>query len=134
MAYWLVKSDPEAYNWVDFEKEKKTDWDGVRNYQARNNLKTMELGDEVFFYHSNANRAVIGIAEVTRTFYPDPTIDDDRWVAVEISVKSKLKNEVTLEQIKHNSTLANIPLIQQSRLSVMPITTAEWNEILKLSR
>lgn len=133
MAYWLVKSDPDTYSWVDLIKDKKTDWDGVRNYQARNNLMKMELGDLVLVYESQSTKFVAGISEVTKTHFPDKTTEDERWVAVELSVIKSLSNPVTLEMIKSTPELSEIALIKQSRLSVMPLTEIEYNTIIKLS-
>ena len=134
MAHWLVKSDPESYSWEDMKNDESTDWDGVRNYQARNNLKEMKKGDRVLFYHSVQDKSVEGICYVEEEYYQDPTTDDDRWAAVKLSYEQSFKNSVTLEQIKENSKLKDVPLIKQSRLSVMPLTKEEFNEILKMSR
>ena len=133
MNYWLVKSDPDSYGWDEFEKDGKTDWDGVRNYQARNNLQEMKKGDKVLFYHSVTTRDVVGIAEVLKSAYQDPTIDDDRWVAVELKVDKKLTNPVNLKEIKQVKQLENIALIKQSRLSVMPLTKTEFDTIIKMA-
>ncbi|MFM2284856.1 MAG: hypothetical protein RLZZ543_353 [Bacteroidota bacterium] len=132
MNYWLVKSEPVKYAWEKFVKDKQTFWDGVRNYQARNNLQAMKKGDLVLFYHSNEGMCVVGIAKVVKEHYPDPTIDDPRWVVVDLAPVEALKNPVTLEQIKADEQLANIGLIRQSRLSVMPLTNAEFDRILAL--
>jgi predicted RNA-binding protein with PUA-like domain len=134
MAYWLVKSDPETYSWKDLVSDKRTSWDGVRNYQARNNLMAMQKGESVLVYESQNPKQVVGIAEVTKTHYPDPTIDDNRWVSVELKAVKSLKNPVTLEKIKANSDLAEIGLIKQSRLSVMQLTEIEYKIILELSK
>jgi len=134
MAYWLVKSDPETYSWQDLLKDKKTTWDGVRNYQARNNLMLMEIGDPVLVYESQSPKYVAGIAKVTKTHFPDETSEDDRWVAVELKAVSSLKNPVTLEIIKSTPELKDIALIRQSRLSVMPLTEIEYNTIIRLSK
>lgn len=131
MNYWLVKQEPEAYSFDDLVKDGKTDWTGVRNFQARNNLTTMKKGDKVLFYHSISEKAVVGIAEVSQTAFPDPT--DEKWFAVEVKPVKKLKEPVTLEQIKSNAALANIALIKQSRLSVMPLTKDEYEEILSMA-
>lgn len=133
MAYWLVKSEPSVYSWQQLLKDKKTSWDGVRNYAARLHLRAMKKGDEVFFYHSNEGMEVVGIAKVSKTAYQDPTIDDDRWCSVELKPYKSLKKPVTLVQIKNNKELANIGLVRIGRLSVQPVTDAEWNIILDLS-
>ncbi len=128
--YWLVKQEPEAYSFDDLVKDGKTDWTGVRNFQARNNLQAMKKGDKVLFYHSISEKSVVGIAAVSKTAFPDPL--DEKWFAVEIKPTKKLKKPVTLEQIKGNKALANIALIKQSRLSVMPLTEDEYEEILSM--
>ena len=132
MNYWLVKSEPVKYAWEKFVKDKQTFWDGVRNYQARNNLQAMKKGDLVLFYHSNEGMCVVGIAKVVKEHYPDPTIDDPRWVVVDLAPVEALKKPVTLEQMKSDEQLSNIGLIRQSRLSVMPLTNAEFDRILAL--
>ena len=132
MNYWMVKQEPEAYSWDDFVKDGKTDWTGVRNFQARNNLKAMKKGDKVFFYHSVTGKEVVGIAEVSKEAFPDPT--DSSWVAVELKPSKPLKKPVSLAQIKANLALANIKLVRQSQLSVMPLTKDEFNEILSMSK
>ena len=132
MNYWLVKSEPIKYSFETFQKDKKTVWDGVRNYQARNNLQAMKMGDLVLFYHSNEGMCVVGIAKVLKEAYPDPTTDDARWVVVELAPVEALKKPVTLEQIKADAFLANIALIKQSRLSVMPLMVAEFDRILEI--
>ncbi|MFW5758615.1 MAG: EVE domain-containing protein [Bacteroidota bacterium] len=133
MNYWLVKSEPGAYSWERFNKEGKTMWDGVRNYQARNNLKEMKKGDLVLFYHSVSDKEVVGYAEVVKEHYPDPTTDDQRWVVVDLVPRASLKNPVTLNQIKKDERLENIALIKQARLSVMPLKKEEFDTILELS-
>ena len=132
MNYWLVKSEPKKYAWEKFLKDNKTFWDGVRNYQARNNMQAMRKGDQVLFYHSNEGLCVVGIAQVLKESYPDPTTDDTRWVVVDLAAVESLKKPVTLEQIKKDPLLENIGLIRQSRLSVMPLTTDEFNRIIAL--
>ena len=134
MNYWLIKSEPFKYSWDDFVKEGKSVWDGVRNYQARNNLKAMKIGDWAFFYHSNEGLEVIGIAEVTKEFYQDPTTDDERWVVVEFKPVQKLPKTVTLKQMKADQRLENLALIKQSRLSVTPVQKSEFDIILSLSQ
>ena len=131
MNYWLVKQEPEAYSFDDLVQDGKTDWTGVRNFQARNNLQAMKKSDKVLFYHSISEKAVVGIAEVSKTAFPDPT--DEKWFAVEVKPVKKLKEPVTLEQIKSNAALVNIALIRQSRLSVMPLTKDEYEEILSMA-
>ena len=130
--YWLVKQEPEKYSWADFKRDRTTDWDGVRNYQARNNLQAMRKGDQVLFYASVSDKEVQGVATVQQTAYPDPTTDDERWVAVKLKAGKALPTPVTLAQIKDESKLANIALIKQSRLSVLPLTKTEFDRILKL--
>ncbi|MFW5792949.1 MAG: EVE domain-containing protein [Bacteroidota bacterium] len=132
MNYWLVKSEPKAYSWQKLIKDKKTIWDGVRNYQARNNMKEMKEGDAVLFYHSVSEKSVIGIAKVSREYFQDPTTDDNRWVVVELKADKELAKPVNLEQIKKNSKLADVALVKQARLSVMPLTKKEFEEIVKM--
>jgi predicted RNA-binding protein with PUA-like domain len=134
MNYWLVKQEPESYSFEMFQKEGKTDWTGVRNYTARNNLKAMKTGDKVFYYHSGDERAVVGLAKVTKTFFPDPTADEDAWVAVELEAGKPVKKPVTLAAIKANSKLANMALVKLSRLSVTPVTKEEFDEIIAMSK
>ena len=132
--YWLVKQEPEAYAWSQFVKDRQTSWDGVRNYQARNNLRAMKKGDKVLFYVSVEPRQVVGIAQVSKTAYPDPTADaGEDWVSVQLKVVKALANPVTLTQIKAEPSLANISLIRQSRLSVMPLQSHEYETILRLA-
>ncbi len=121
MRYWLVKSEPFKYSWETMLKDEVTYWDGVRNFQARNNLKTMEKGDQVLFYHSNEGREIVGITEVVKEYYQDPTTKDDRWVVVDLKAKKSLKRTISLDEIKQDSTLSDMALIKQSRLSVMKI-------------
>ena len=132
MNYWLVKSEPFKYSWTKFNEDKCTFWDGVRNYQARNNLKGMKEGDLVLFYHSNEGMCVVGIAKVVREFYQDPTTDDTNWVVVDLAPVETLKNPVTLSQIKGDEYLKDISLVRQGRLSVMPLKAAEFDRILEL--
>lgn len=131
MNYWMVKQEPDAYSWEDFVKDGATDWTGVRNFQARNNLKAMNKGDKVLFYHSNVGKEVVGIATVSKTAFPDPT--DEKWLAVELQPVKPLKNPVTLAKIKENLALADIRLVRQSQLSVMPLTKDEYEEIVSMS-
>ena len=132
MNYWLVKQEPSSYSFADFTKEKKTDWTGVRNYTARNNLKAMKKGDKVFYYHSGEGKEVVGLATVSKTYFPDPTATDGDWVAVELQAGKAIKNPVTLAAIKANSKLKDIALVRLSRLSVVPLTEDEFNEILRM--
>ena len=133
MNYWIVKSEPFKYSWDDFVKKGRDHWDGVRNYQARNNLKAMKEGDWVFFYHSNEGLEIVGIAEVVRESYPDPTIDDERWVVVDLVPKAKLKKPVKLTTLKEDSRLSNLALVKHSRLSVSPCTKEEFDIIISYS-
>jgi predicted RNA-binding protein with PUA-like domain len=130
--YWLVKQEPEAYAWTDFVRDGRTDWEGVRNFQARNFLQAMKPGDAVLFYESVTTKAVVGIAEVTKAAFPDKTADEDGWVAVELKAGKTLPNPVTLARIKDVPSLKNIGLLRQSRLSVMPLKKAEFDRIVKL--
>jgi len=132
MNYWLIKSEPSEYSWQKLVEDKKTNWDGVRNYQARNNLKSMKTGDLAFLYHSVNQKQVVGVCRVTKEHFPDPTTHDDRWVAVEVVPEEQLVNPVSLEEIKANPKLQNIALIKQSRLSVMPLKQEEFDEIVRL--
>ena len=132
MNYFLVKQEPDKYSWDDFVAEGKTDWTGVRNYQARNNLKAMKKGDKVLFYHSNIGKEVVGIAVVSKPEFPDPT--DEKWVAVELTPSKKLKKPVGLAAMKANLALANLGLIRQSQLSVIAITKDEFEEIVSMSK
>ena len=134
MNYWLIKSEPFKYSWDHFVKEGKSVWDGVRNYQARNNMKAMKVGDWAFFYHSNEGMEVVGIAEVVKEYYQDPTTEDERWVVVEFKPVQKLPKTVSLKQMKADSRLQSLALIKQTRLSVTPVTKAEFDIILSLSQ
>jgi len=134
MAYWLVKSEPSAYSWEQFEKDKQTDWTGIRNYAARNHLKAMKKGDEVFFYHSNEGLNIVGIAKVVKEACQDPTTDEDAWVAVDLKPVKKLKNPVSLEQMKKDKRLKDMALIRIGRLSVQPVTEEEWKVVLEMSK
>jgi predicted RNA-binding protein with PUA-like domain len=126
-----MKSEPGTYSWDDLQKDKKTGWDGVRNYQARNNLKAMKKGDLALFYHSMDDKAVVGIAKITKEFYPDPT--DTEWSAVEIAPEKKLKKPVTLAQVKADKRFADMVLVKSSRLSVQPVKREEFDLIIALS-
>jgi predicted RNA-binding protein with PUA-like domain len=131
--YWLVKSEPDAYSWDDFVALGRDHWDGVRNYAARKHMKEMKVGDEVFFYHSNAGKDVVGIAKVVKEYYPDPTTDDDRWVVVDLVPVRKLKRGVTLQEIKDDERLKDIPLVRLMRLSVQPMPKEAFDIILEKS-
>ena len=133
MKYWLLKSEPSAWSWDNQVKEGPSMWDGVRNYQARNNLKEMKKNDLCFFYHSVTERNVVGIVKVVKEHYPDPTDKTRRFVVVDVKVVKKLKNPVSLDQIKENNKLKDIALVKQSRLSVMPLKKTEWDIIIKMS-
>ncbi len=133
MNYWLVKSEPETYSWDKFVQLGKDHWDGVRNYAARNHLKNMVLGDWVLFYHSGDDRQVVGIAQVSREHYPDPSTDDPQWVAVELISLKPLPKPVTLKTIKADPDLQHIALVRQSRLSVMPLEQADFERIIAYS-
>ena len=133
MKYWLLKSEPDAWSWDNQVKEGASMWDGVRNYQARNNLKEMKKNDLCFFYHSVTERSIVGIVKVVKEYYPDPTDKTDRFVVVDVKATKKLKNPVSLDQIKENNMLQDIALVKQSRLSVMPLKKTEWDIIIKMS-
>ena len=133
MNYWLVKSEPFKYSWDQLVKDKKTTWDGVRNYAARINLRAMKKGDEVLFYHSNEGMEIVGIAKVEREAFQDPTTEDERWVAVELKALKKLKNAVSLVEIKNDKRLKDMALVRLGRLSVQPVTEDEWKIIMKLA-
>jgi predicted RNA-binding protein with PUA-like domain len=130
--YWLVKSEPDAYSWLDLTRDKTTAWTGVRNYQARIHLNAMKRGDRVLFYESVTTKAVVGIAEVAKTAFPDTTADEPGWVAVQIKAIEPLSRPVTLSQIKAEPALADIGLIRQSRLSVVPLSPDAYRRIVKL--
>ena len=134
MKYWLLKSEPNTWSWENQVKEGTSMWDGVRNYQARNNLKSMKIGDLCYFYHSITEKSVVGIVEIVKEFYTDPTDKTEKFVAVDVKAVKKLNKKVTLEQIKKNKKLKNISLLRQSRLSVMPLNKIEWDEIIKISK
>jgi predicted RNA-binding protein with PUA-like domain len=129
MNYWLIKSEPESYSWDTFVAEKKTVWTGVRNYQARNNLRAMKTGDLALYYHSTIGKEVVGIAEIVREAYQDPTTDNPNWVCVEVRPKQALKHPVTLAALKAEPTLAQLGLLRQSQLSVVSVTVDEFNRI-----
>ena len=131
MNYWLVKSEPSTFSWDDLVRDKKAVWDGVRNFQARNNLKAMKKGDLAFFYHSNEDKAIVGIGKIVKEGYPEPK--DNNWIAVDITPDKKLKKPVTLAQIKSDKRLADMVLVRASRLSVQPVKAEEFDLILALS-
>ena len=133
MNYWLVKQEPEAYSFDDLIKDGATDWTGVRNFQARNNLRAMKKGDPIFFYHSVSEKRVVGIAKVAKEHYPDPTADEGDWSAVELKPLQPLKNPVTLDQMKSDDVLKDLPLVKQSRLSVLPVSAAQAERLLRIS-
>ena len=133
MNYWLLKSEPSTWSWEDQVKASVDMWDGVRNYQARNNLKNMKMKDLCFFYHSVSEKQIIGIVEVVKEHYPDPTDKKGKFVVVDVKAKKRLKRPVSLEEIKSTAKLSNIALIKQSRLSVMPLKKIEWDIIIKIS-
>ena len=131
MNYWLVKTEPGTYSWEDLMRDKKTTWDGVRNFQARNNLKAMKKGDLAFVYHSGEEKSVVGVAEITKEFFPDPK--DKEWAAVEIGYKKKLKNSVSLSSIKSEKKLTNMYLVRAARLSVQSVTKEEFDLVMEMS-
>jgi predicted RNA-binding protein with PUA-like domain len=133
MAHWLIKSEPFKYSWDQLVKDKQTFWDGVRNYTARNNLKAMKKGDELFFYHSNEGLEIVGIAKVIKEAYQDPTTTEAAWVVVDVKPVRKLKQSVTLAQVKADTRLQNMDLIRLSRLSVGKVTDEEWAIVLELA-
>jgi predicted RNA-binding protein with PUA-like domain len=133
MNYWLIKSEPNAYSWDDLVKLGRDHWDGVRNYQARNNIKAMKAGDLALFYHSVNEKSIVGVAECVSGHYPDPTTDDKRWVVVDFIPKEKLMQPVTLEQIKQKPELSEMVLVKNTRLSVQPVKKEEFDLIIALS-
>jgi predicted RNA-binding protein with PUA-like domain len=132
MNYWLVKSEPSVYSWDQFVKDKKTFWNGVRNYAARNNMRDMRKDDEVLYYHSNEGMEVVGVAKVIKESYQDPTTDNQNWVVVDLKPVKKLKIPVTLIQVKADPKLANMELVKNSRLSVQKVNVDEWKRIMEL--
>ena len=132
--YWLVKQEPTAYSWDDFVKDKGTMWDGVRNYQSRNNLRAMKKGDLVFFYHSVDEKRVVGLAKVVKEHYADPTAEEGDWSVVDLKPVKAMKEPVTLAQIKADKVLVELPLVRNSRLSVSPVGAAQFKRILKLGQ
>jgi predicted RNA-binding protein with PUA-like domain len=131
-GYWMVKQEPESYSWDDFVRDGRTDWTGVRNFQARNNLRQMKVADRVLFYHSGKGRSVVGIAEVAKSAYPDPTSKDAGWAAVDIKPVEALSEPVLLTSIRYHQKLDKLPLIRQSQLSVMPLTKEEFDVIVAM--
>ena len=134
MNYWMVKQEPEAYSWDTFVKDGGTAWTGVRNFQARNNLRAMKKGDAVFFYHSVSEKQVVGLAKVAREHYPDETADEGDWSVVDLQPFKALKKPVTLDQMKADAILKNMPLIRQSRLSVLPVSEEQAERLLELGK
>jgi len=132
MKYWLIKSEPFKYPWEQLVKDKKATWDGVRNYRARNNMRDMKKGDKLLFYHSNEGLEIVGVAEVSKEHFQDPTTDETAWVAVEVKPFKKLKNTVTLAYVKTDKKLANMELLKLARLSVSAVTKEEYEHICKL--
>ena len=132
--YWLMKSEPDEYGWDHLVAEKEGIWDGVKNAQASNNMKSMKLGDQVFFYHSRQGLEIVGIMEVSKEHFPDPFDDSGRWVAVKVKPVRKLNKPVSLKDMKQNPKLAELPIIHQSRLSVAAVTKAQWDEILSMAK
>lgn len=132
MNYWLVKQEPSAYSWDDFVRDKGTAWTGVRNFQARNNLRAMRKGDRVFYYHSVTDKEIVGLAEVAKEAYPDPTAKEGDWVCVELRPVKALARPVSLEAIKKDKRLKDFLLVRQGRLSVMPVSSEEWKAIREL--
>jgi len=133
MAHWLVKSEPSAYSWEQLEKDNQTDWTGVRNYAARNHLKSMKKGDEVLFYHSNEGLEIVGIAKVAKEAYHDPTTNEAAWIVVDLKPHKKLTKPVSLDTIKKEKRLKDMPLVRIGRLSVQPVTDKEWDVIMQLA-
>jgi predicted RNA-binding protein with PUA-like domain len=133
MNYWLVKSEPSTYGWEQFVKDKKTTWDGVRNFAARTHLRSMKKGDEVFYYHSNEGMEIVCIAKVDKEAYQDPTTEDTNWVAVDLKPYKKLKKPVSLSQIKADKHLKDMALVRIGRLSVQPVTEKEWKMVMEMA-
>lgn len=130
--YWLVKQEPESYSWDDFVKEGGTQWTGIRNFQARNNLRGMKKGDLAFFYHSVSDKEIVGVAKVSKEHFPDPTAKEGDWSAVELKPVKPMKNRVTLDQVKSEKALADMVLVKNSRLSTQPVTEAQAKRIMEL--
>lgn len=134
MAYWLMKSEPDVYPWAQLVKEKRGAWDGVRNYQAANNLRAMQVGDEALFYHSNIGLAVVGIMRIVKTAYPDPSDASGKFVMVDVAPVSACPEPLTLKQMKADPMLSQMAMVRQSRLSVSPVTVQEWKRVLTLTK
>jgi predicted RNA-binding protein with PUA-like domain len=134
MRYWMVKQEPSAYSWNQFVQDGQTAWTGVRNYQARIHLRGMRAGDQVLFYHSVVGKEIVGLAEVAREAYPDPTAEDGDWVCVDLVPAKTLARPVTLDEIKSTPALSDLPLLKQSRLSVMSLTSAQFSKLIALSK
>lgn len=132
--YWLIKSEPDAFSWDQFVRDGRAVWDGVRNYVARNNLRAMKKGDRALFYHSNVGKEVVGIAEVVREYYPDPTAKGADWSVVDFVHVEALRRPVTLREIKQDPALADMPLVKQPRLSVQPCTAEQFRHVVNLSK
>lgn len=133
-SYWLVKSEPDKYSWEQFVRDKWTYWDGVRNYEARNNLAAMSRGDLALYYHSNKGKEIVGVARVKKQAYPDPTTDDERWVVVDFAPVVELRSPVTLATVKADPKLTDMQLVRRSRLSVVPVEKTEFTHVLKLAK
>ena len=131
-GHWLVKQEPEDYSWDDLVRDGSTQWTGVRNFQARNNLRQMKVGDAVFFYHSGKDKCVVGVAKVSKAAYPDPTTKEEGWIAVDIKPDKRLPNPVSLADIKANAKLSDLLIVRQSRLSVMPVGESEFDEVVRM--
>jgi predicted RNA-binding protein with PUA-like domain len=132
MVYWLIKSEPDAYSWAQMQQDKRTYWSGVRNHQAAGNLRAMKIGDLAFFYHSNVGKEVVGIVEIVATAYPDPSDETKKFVMVDVAYKKSMPKPVTLAQMKSEKALSNLQLIKQSRLSVVPVRSEEWQKIIAM--
>ncbi|MCR4256625.1 MAG: EVE domain-containing protein, partial [Candidatus Uhrbacteria bacterium] len=131
MAHWLVKADPSDYSWEELERDEETEWTGIRNFQARNFLKEMQPGDPVFVYHSTEDKSVVGIAEIVREARQDPTDDEAKWVSVKLKAVKPVGRPLSLDEIRNTPGLSTMPLVEQPRLSVMPVTDAQWEAMLK---
>ncbi|MCK9360635.1 EVE domain-containing protein [Patescibacteria group bacterium] len=134
MAYWLIKTDPSDYGWEDLLKDGETEWTGIRNFQARNNLSGMKAGDKVLVYNTQEDKSILGIAEVTREAAQDPTDEDKKWISVKLKAVKPVGRPLSLDEIRNTHGLAVMPLVDQPRLSVMPVTEAQWDAILKYSK
>ncbi len=134
MAYWLIKTEPNVYSWEQLVADKQTSWDGIRNYQARNNLRAMKVGDRVFVYHTGDDKEIRGVAEVVKEAYPDPSASEGEWVSVGVRALHPVGRPIGLEEIRQTHGLAVMPLVTQARLSVQPVTESQWRDILKYTR